>query len=79
MHGSLRTSRQKKTIRKTDSPSQGGGGGVCFSIFKCCNQPPANDRDVETRIEEKNSKKKNGKKVQVDSNPPEVIDVSEAN
>ena len=75
MTGSLRTSKQKKTIRKTNSPSQGGGGGgVCFSIFKCCNQPDES-QDVESRIVKKN---KNGKKVQMDANP-EVIDVSEAN
>lgn len=75
--GSLRTSRQKKTIRKSDSPSQ-SGGGVCFSLFKCC--PGGNagaGRDVESRIEQKQGKR-NGKKVQMDANP-EVIDVSEAN
>lgn len=47
--GSLRTSRQKKTIRKTGSPSTGGGGGVCFSLFKCCDNPKS-DRDAESRI-----------------------------
>ena len=50
MAGSLRASRQKKSIRKTKSPTQNSGGGVCFSLFKCC-MTPREDRENQVKIE----------------------------
>lgn len=56
LQGSLRQSRQKKTIRKTNSPSNAQSNGGCFSIFKCCDNS-AQRHDPDQKIERKLKKK----------------------
>ena len=57
---------QKKSIKKTESPT---GSGSCFSFFSCCNKPSS--VTVEQRIESKSGK--SGKKVSY-NNEAEIHD-----